>query len=766
MNLVVEEQERPRTNVASPEGPTTDPRVFATVPLGDQIAADGGNILPGTDMLPTQWAASANDGYVLILQTDGNLVLYQVVGVPPRAGASITGSPLWASSTTDGAKFSIQTDGNLVLYNAAGDVSWSSNTWDDPQSLRLQDDGDLIAYDTDGTAQWSSFTSHLQVWPPPRWVYVQNTVQQGSDGTPCVLTVGDDGVTLAPRVPGSPTQLWQITPDGRLVSGLINGSVLSQSGTAAISAAQDLPASDQQTWLWSNALGPTAIRNDASNGYLCAASDGSSVMVGDSDTPAQWYFLSSSPLDAIMAMPPSNPSFPAFTAEGDAVYAAINTQLAQHFRQPDLVLRDEYANLSADIDGYRQQLPKLDYSAFPDDVWKPVADQLEAELDAAISVRNVFQLYGDFHEKLFEDNGFLLNKLGQLAGFEQGDQTSVGGLILAIVSGVIYTVLSDMGGAYGVAANVLQSGINAAVAAQKSDMSPSLFQVAYADLWTQLSGTFEALLATFDDMQQAMLTDWAKMSAVSSLTTSKSPDSLAWPAGKDSHLLDVAANGYTIAVMQMLLPARFQIYQYVDDNDDPIDKVPQYAQHITPYKDGYYKYWIADPVYQYVCPDEAALDAVWAAGATQDDFFAGSNGWAFAKTMPNTFGGNDANHLIIALTNLGPNPVVVVSQGLSALVKPDKVTIPGYRTALIQCTAIPIEDIRVGVQVFDPSRGFNADQPVGQFVVHQNYSVAKGGEITIESISSAGNYQLSTPLCNRGAYNSYPGAVQVSIFAQ
>ena len=47
--------------------------------------------------------------------------------------------------------------------------------------------------------------------------------------------------------------------------------------------------------------------------------------------------------------------------------------------------------------------------------------------------------------------------------------------------------------------------------------------------------------------------------------------------------------------MKMLMPAKYQIYAFQDDDDDPIDDVPSYAQWIEDIGNGRWnKYWIAE----------------------------------------------------------------------------------------------------------------------------------------------------------------------------
>lgn len=97
------------------------------------------------------WAVSPNRAYILIMQGDGNLVLYKAVGQNPvpAPGAVMNVVPLWASNTTgQGAEyFAVQNDGNLVIYTANNKPVWSSGTQGDWLSaLHLQTDGNLVLY--------------------------------------------------------------------------------------------------------------------------------------------------------------------------------------------------------------------------------------------------------------------------------------------------------------------------------------------------------------------------------------------------------------------------------------------------------------------------------------------------------------------------------------------------------------------------------------------------------------------------------------------
>jgi hypothetical protein len=105
---------------------------------------------PGESLGINQSISSANGQYTVILQSDGNLVLY------------ISGSePIWASGT-DGRDVSIavmQGDGNFVLYGGSGAV-WATGTHGNPGSfIVVQNDGNTVIYGPNGNALWASGTA-------------------------------------------------------------------------------------------------------------------------------------------------------------------------------------------------------------------------------------------------------------------------------------------------------------------------------------------------------------------------------------------------------------------------------------------------------------------------------------------------------------------------------------------------------------------------------------------------------------------------------
>ena len=61
----------------------------------------------------------------LLMQSDGNLVLYEIAGGTQTA--------LWATGTdAPGSRIVMQGDGNLALYTPGGDCRWAAGTDGNP----------------------------------------------------------------------------------------------------------------------------------------------------------------------------------------------------------------------------------------------------------------------------------------------------------------------------------------------------------------------------------------------------------------------------------------------------------------------------------------------------------------------------------------------------------------------------------------------------------------------------------------------------------
>ena len=101
---------------------------------------------------------SGNGAYTLVLQGDGNLVLYHSLHM-------VSGNAIWNSGTCGKGnppfRLVMQSDNNLVLYDGIGTPTWSSgsNGKGDRQHARLvvQDDRNLVVYGPG--ALWATMTN-------------------------------------------------------------------------------------------------------------------------------------------------------------------------------------------------------------------------------------------------------------------------------------------------------------------------------------------------------------------------------------------------------------------------------------------------------------------------------------------------------------------------------------------------------------------------------------------------------------------------------
>jgi hypothetical protein len=111
-----------------------------------------------TDRLSAEQSLGVNESlrspsaqFSLVLQEDGNLVLYDQAN-----------QPVWATET-DGqgvSRATMQQDGNLVLYSPEGAPVWASDTYGNSGAyLVVQDDRNLVIYTAEDTPLWATNTS-------------------------------------------------------------------------------------------------------------------------------------------------------------------------------------------------------------------------------------------------------------------------------------------------------------------------------------------------------------------------------------------------------------------------------------------------------------------------------------------------------------------------------------------------------------------------------------------------------------------------------
>jgi hypothetical protein len=627
----------------------------------------------------------------------------------------------------------------------------------------------------------------------PTWSYIQSGLTE-DQSNPLVATIqeGTSNVVLSPVQANSSNQLWQITQDGRILSATSGNPVMTlgsllgggQNGNYLVTAPS--PAQTDSTLQWT--FNKQNMFINASNGLALNVEGGSA----NPNTPLITYAVQSGPpenevwltrpvstMTYIMAAPPV--PFQAFAGDQGTAYTYICQQLGV------TDLRSEYPILDAGLSGYQSKIQNMKnpLGIKQQADWQFVVDQLWNELQAALAIQLLFGCYNDFHGDVFADQSNTLGKLKTDAGMTQGsDQPNVGGIVLSVFEGVFYTALEAVPGAGAVLGNVMAEGINIGMSVANrggGSISPDPFQVAVSALEGQLSGNFEALLMAVGNMEETILTDWGKMQATYNAINSTGPDSLAWTSDLTSTLETAAMPGYTISAMQMLLPAKYQIFQYQANDDSSLSGPPSTAGSTTQWvqpigNNTWNKYWIATPGNWTEYPSDEAMQDVWGAGVAESDFFQGLAGWGFARCYPCQLQtptpnpGVDCNGLVITITNQTPNPLTVNAspnngQGVtvngpsSQTLQPyGSVSFNGYYTGEPGTSG----GLAIDITITDPNLA-GADS-VAKFTAHQNYCALAAGDVWVDPPVIGIGYQLTSPIYNSGSFaNAYSGTVQIGI---
>lgn len=115
-------------------------------------AATTNRLYAGERLTAGQKIVSDSGKLSLVMQSDGNLVLYA-----PGSSAR------WDTNTQDnpGAYATLQTDGNLVVYTAAGKALWNAGTGGSGAAfLQIQDDGNVVLYTAAPRSVWQTGTRY------------------------------------------------------------------------------------------------------------------------------------------------------------------------------------------------------------------------------------------------------------------------------------------------------------------------------------------------------------------------------------------------------------------------------------------------------------------------------------------------------------------------------------------------------------------------------------------------------------------------------
>lgn len=231
---------------------------------GPAVAAPADRLLAGEGLDVGQSIVSPGGAYRLIVQNDGNVVLYGPAGAR------------WASRTgTAGTVLRMQADGNLVAYAPGPRAVWDSGTAGTGATrLVAQDDGNLVLYRADATAVWATgadvtdtLPAGATLLPGAALVAAGGGYRLPVQGDGNVVLYGPYGATWASGTGTAGTWLTMQT-DGNLVAYAPGPRAVWSSGTAGSGAARALLQADGNlvlyraggTPVWASGTGALPLR--------------------------------------------------------------------------------------------------------------------------------------------------------------------------------------------------------------------------------------------------------------------------------------------------------------------------------------------------------------------------------------------------------------------------------------------------------------------------------------------------------------------------
>jgi hypothetical protein len=143
-----------------------------TLSTGSELQSNNSKI--GNTMLTSQ-----NGEYVMILQKDGNLVIYN----------KTNWNPVWAFNTADTRtgilKLAMQNDGNLVIYDSAGAPIWASDTAGKGSnlSLKLNNDGTAMIVNANNALVWLTAPKNIRMVLTKANTFALDSTEGNANGT-------------------------------------------------------------------------------------------------------------------------------------------------------------------------------------------------------------------------------------------------------------------------------------------------------------------------------------------------------------------------------------------------------------------------------------------------------------------------------------------------------------------------------------------------------------------------------------------------------
>ncbi|SDP98920.1 hypothetical protein SAMN05428975_4842 [Mucilaginibacter sp. OK268] len=480
------------------------------------------------------------------------------------------------------------------------------------------------------------------------------SLELGSGGT-VQNPVYSNNVVAYPRQPGAqPFQLWAVTPEGLIVN-QYNGQALAASAASAPSG-----------------VITTALSNDPKTNLQL------------------WDFSPGMVLQTTLAQPPV--SYPAWNKKEETAYTAICAELGL----PNGI-RAQYANLAAPLSNYQLQMnlslislvnggaltgstPQPTEEQIGD--WIIVTRQLNKEITAVTAVQLLFQQVTTLLLSLSQAQAMTLSELITGCALPNKLKTPIPpqvkkkrGWITDLVEGLTYTALNVAGSLVGdpeagkelsmgakfvknglpCIANLMSTGVSTtqnglqgrsqtkansqmakyAAVFNKAMQNIYNYEMTVLGMEEELLSEFEATGSALGQIEAIILADWDKLQAAYDMTRSiGTMSSLYWPSTMTPMQANQMLSGYTIGVLQTLLPLNTGFKNTATMHAN-------YGSLISPagwQNDGSFVEEENPDGTQNIYSttvNQQMLGVIWDNGVDPLSFFKGMNGWSLPLTYQN-----------------------------------------------------------------------------------------------------------------------------------
>ncbi|MDQ3284075.1 MAG: hypothetical protein M3Q69_21960, partial [Acidobacteriota bacterium] len=547
------------------------------------------------------------------------------------------------------------------------------------------------------------------------------------------------------------SQFWMLSPGGFILNGTGGTNMLQTRGPIGLGEGGYFAGAggwNPTTAQWSlNDQG--VITSPEYPGFalsITSATTGAVVNflpIPESGPTAEMIFAIDPPpiIENILAQPPVQ--FPQFNSGEEATaFQSINQQLGY------TNIRMEYLNQSIDLEP-----AQISNCVRPDgvhpSVWSTVVEQLQTEIEFVNNVNTLFASYNSFNTTALASQDGTLSQLVYEVGLSEG--TTATGVGMALFSNLFFPLLGMIPGCAPLAM-LGRAALSAATAVKQVSAAP--FSVAVSDLWKTLNDMFTNVEEQLACMQTTVLTDWGKLQAMNTAVAGP----LAAPPTLKAAQIITMNQAFTIAAMQILLPAKCQMYTYQEDSDASVPGMTpdySYAQRVVQVSpETWQATWIADTNAWNTYPSALALQSVFS--ITGQKWFTDTmSAWPFATCYAYNWNGASVWSAVITITNQTPEMIRLVQPGIS------NTLIGTFSSA-----SINVPQGSYGVYAPMNITDVTGANTLASFVLEMNLPDWEGVVPTVASISTAPGYGLSTPQCNQGAFqgfrDGYPGTVQMT----